>query len=78
MCLAQERHGEPVTDNSAAVQGMCVNAMALCRVDEMLQLLNVESAPMHVGTVLEHGFMVPGNFASCVLAQGTMGACCEI
>lgn len=80
VCTLQLLAGESVSEHSPAVQGCAVNAMALFRLEEPLELLSLVNQPMHIATTVEHTFVVPGNLAAQLCANAVGGMCniCEI
>ncbi len=61
-------------DGTPAVIASTINASVLCHLEDPLELLSLESQPMHVGTTSEHGFVVPGSPAASLVCPTARGA----
>lgn len=56
-----------VHDHSPSIVATTVNSMVLFRLEDPMELLAVANHPMHIATVTEHPFIVPGHFAASVM-----------
>jgi hypothetical protein len=65
--MEQLRGHERIHDHSPCVVATTVNAMVLYRLEDSMELLAVANHPMHIATVTEHPFTVPGHFATAVM-----------